>query len=349
MHKIDRMANIKYISTIDSNIFKMQSKIIRLPFEMKNHIYNYVDSDTKISVSLDTHKGLINKRDLFEMFTIQQLQSLYKHCVVEKISTYNKQTRKRTIKKELVELFPKAEKYRFVDEYGVDQHIYRQHPLIDILEDFKSSVVFDKKTKGTMLIRAINGFSNISSGDINIDYRFRNIAYNTILGIIYYKNRVLLKRQQSQEQRVIRQQIREHDNIIKANERQALSERKQHEQEEKQLRMIVEREERKERRLEHKLQVTQVKQIQKQEAVEKRVDKKRQEAKQRYTITKDKLERAMVKLIKKRVTNEHKLSKQREEKRQNFIRMKTKLTKALEKRDKKKVLVIPYSMKIIVG
>ena len=340
------MVIIKYISIKYSNIFEMQSKILRLPFEMKNYIYNYVDYDTRITVSLDTHKGLLNKRDLFEMFTIQQLQSLYKHCIVDKISTYNKQTRKRTIKKAWIDLFPKAESYRFVDEYGVDQHIYRQHPLIDILEDFKSSVVFDKKTKGTMLIRAINGFSNISSGNINIDYRFRNIAYTTILCIVDYKNRVLLKKQRIQEERVIRQNIREQECIIKESEKQKLVEQKQREQAEKQRMVIIEHEDRKERRLQHKMQMFLEKQQKKQVVKEQKLNKKRQEAMQRFNNIKTKLERVMDKMIKKRLVTEQKFSKQKEERKQKFIRAKAKLAKALEKRDKKKVLVMPCSMKI---
>lgn len=324
----------------------MQNKIQRLPFEMRNYIYNYIDYDTKINVSMDTHKELINKRDLFKLFTIQQLQSLYKHCIVDKISDYNKQTRKRTIKKELIELFPKAENYYFVDEYGVDQHIYRQHPIIDILENFKSSVVFDKKSKGSMLIRAIDGFSNISSGDIHIDYHFRNIAYTIILCIVDYKNRVLLKRQYTQEQRVIQQQLREQENIITENEKKIMLEQRQREKEEKQLMVIVEREERKERRLQHKRQMIQMKQQKKQAIIEQKLNMKREEQKQRFITIKVKMERMIEKMIKKRVANEQKLNKKREEQKQTFNRMKTKLAKAFEKRDKKKILVLPYVMKI---
>ena len=88
------------------------------------------------------------------------------------------------------------------------------------------------------------------------------------------------------------------------------------------------------------------KQQKKQVVKEQKLNKKRQEAMQRFNNIKTKLERVMDKMIKKRLVTEQKFSKQKEERKQKFIRAKAKLAKALEKRDKKKVLVMPCSMKI---
>lgn len=290
----------------------MEKKITRLPFELRNYIYNYVDYDTKICVSLDAHKDLINKRDLFGVFTIQQLQNLYKHCVMDRISIYHKNTRKRTIKKEIFALFPKPIQHNYIDEYGEEQNVYQQHPLIDVLEKFKTTTVFDKKTKGAMLIKAIHGFSNISSGNIDIDYVFRAIAYNIIHSILYYKRIVDQKRQRAEEKRIIRANMKAQQMLLMEEEREIIRRHKQEEREEKELSKLVDKEKRNRIRREF-------------------IDQK----------LSDKLQ------MRERVLQE-KLAKMTEKRKQAFQKSKKKLEKAFAKRNQKKVIVIPYTIRIIV-
>lgn len=263
----------------------MQSKMNKLPYEMVYTIYDYIDYDTKVVISLDRYKDVLNKRYVFELFSIQQLQHIYRHCVIDKISTYNKETRKRSIKKEFVSLFPPATYYNYIDENGMGQHVYQEHPIISILEDFKKSATFDKKLKGTMLIRAIHGFSNMSSGDINIDYVLRKVAYQTIQTIVYYKKIVLLKKQIMAEERIVRSQLRQEQQLVIAAEKQCEKESKLAAREEKNRMIALEREENRRIKMQYR----------KQELIASKLNKEKEANRKRFQNMRGRIEKALVK------------------------------------------------------
>ena len=136
-----------------------------------------------------------------------------------------------------------------------------------------------------MLIRAIHGFSNMSSGDINIDYVLRKVAYQTIQTIVYYKKIVLLKKQIMAEERIVRSQLRQEQQLVIAAEKQCEKESKLAAREEKNRMIALEREENRRIKMQYR----------KQELIASKLNKEKEANRKRFQNMRGRIEKALVK------------------------------------------------------
>jgi len=82
MHKIDSF----FIELDFIKKQKMDKYFKRLPSELVNIIYKFVDYDTKIECLLNNNDVLMDKHKLWNNFTLKQMTLLYFHGITEKFS-----------------------------------------------------------------------------------------------------------------------------------------------------------------------------------------------------------------------------------------------------------------------
>ena len=169
----------------------------KLPVELVFCIYEFVDYETRVSYMLNRITYLTNRRELSDTFTVKHISDIFRHCVINKLtSTVKIRNRdRRKIKPEINAMFPSSNKYIFVDQSGIQREVVKKHPVLNVLNGMRMIIVYNKKDKGKALIDMINSFKNIKSYIADIDHLLMKFAYETICTIIHYKRILDTKKQ----------------------------------------------------------------------------------------------------------------------------------------------------------
>jgi dGTP triphosphohydrolase len=191
MYKIDDICMGK------ENISKMKL-ISNLPEEIVYQIFAYVDYETKIMYYLDKYSYLRNKRELSTQFTLYQLNQLYLHCVVDKLSVKKIDSNRRCLRKDIMDLFPECPSYTYIDAHGDEMTYTIMHPVLNILKEFKNATTMSSYSKLDVFMNVIKSFQNISCDIQNVNYKIREILCKFLQSIIFYK-RELKEREKRKE------------------------------------------------------------------------------------------------------------------------------------------------------
>ena len=176
----------------------------RIPEELTFQVFAYLDHGSKISYYLDTYSYLLNKRDLSQYFTLQQLNNLYLHGVVDKLSVKRQDSNRRCLKNEITDLFPAGPSYTYVDEHGDEMTYTIMHPVHEIMNSFKLATVISSYSKIDVILRFIKSFQNISCEIPEVNVKIRGLLCTFLQSIIYYKrelNRRYLEKEKELKKR----------------------------------------------------------------------------------------------------------------------------------------------------
>lgn len=164
----------------------------KLPRELLQGIYDFVDYDTKTSVLLHSNKYIMDCRQLRYIFTIQKMKNIYENSVNKNLFE-DTLSRTSILKSNIDALFPAEITYEYVDRNGVQQQKSIAHPLKEVILSFKSKKNLLPQLKGKLLINSINEFRSMKSNILDLDRHFCKIAYLIVRNIIYYR-KVLMKK-----------------------------------------------------------------------------------------------------------------------------------------------------------
>lgn len=185
MHKIDSF----FIELDFIKKQKMDKYFKRLPSELVNIIYKFVDYDTKIECLLNNNDVLMDKHKLWNNFTLKQMTLLYFHGITEKFSKKREDgLNRRVLRNEIFDMFPTGPSYGYIDQHGDYREFSMMHPVLEHLHSYKLNQTITNSSKITIIPNTIKSLRNITCQYLDVNYKVREILYKFLQSILFLRS-----------------------------------------------------------------------------------------------------------------------------------------------------------------
>lgn len=187
----------------------MDKQFNTLPVELVNIIYSFVDYETKIELLLNNNDIFLDKRKIWNTFTLKQMTQLYFHGITDKFSKKREDgLNRRVLRDEISELFPAGPSYSYTDEHGDYREFVLMHPVLEHIHSYKINQTITNSSKIPIIANTIKSLQNISCQYLDVNYNIRKILYKFLQSILFLRNeldkrKIILKKRQDDLKRQI--------------------------------------------------------------------------------------------------------------------------------------------------
>ena len=181
-----------------------------LPTELVDVIYKFVDYETKIELLLNNNDIFLNKRKIWNTFTLKQMTQLYFNGITDKFSKKREDgLNRRVLRDEISELFSAGPSYSYIDEHGDYREFVLMHPVLEHIHSYKINQTITNSSKIPIIANTIKSLQNISCQYLNVNYKIKKILYKFLQSILFLRNelgkrKIIIKKRQDDVRRRIK-------------------------------------------------------------------------------------------------------------------------------------------------